>query len=383
MRSANVNPSQLSQAIKLAAADSGFDGCGICPAVAPPGLDRFHKWLERGWHGEMQYLETRRDACASPDGVMAGARSLVMLALSYARGPLREPLPGEGRVARYACGTLDYHDIIHERLKRLREAVNAIAPGAKTRGVVDTAPLLEREFAVLAGLGWQAKNTLVINRRAGSLFFLAALLTDLELEYDLAYETNHCGTCRACLEACPTEAFVEPGVLDATRCISYLTIELRSPVPVGLREDMQDRVFGCDICQEVCPWNRMAPDTGVASLKPADELNPLNLVELLDLDEAAFRARFRRTPLWRARRRGLLRNAAIVLGNQRATHAVPGLVKALADAEPLVRGAAAWALGKIGAAENELRARLAVETDPQVKQEIEWVLGPKHEPVDT
>jgi epoxyqueuosine reductase len=231
---------------------------------------------------------------------------------------------------------------------------------------------LEREFAQLAGLGWIGKNTLLLNRDAGSWFFLAALVTDIELAYDQPHETDHCGTCRACLDACPTNAFPQPYVLDASRCISYLTIELREAIPVGLREGVGDWVFGCDVCQDVCPWNSRAPLSRQAAFFPRADTNPIDLSALFDLDEAAFRARFRHTPLWRPKRRGLLRNAAIVLGNRPAVSAVPALIRGLNDDEPLVRGACAWALGRYDGKETKqaLLRRRSVEMDQAVIAEI-------------
>ncbi len=370
-----MNPSESAQSIKNAARAAGFDWCGICPAVPPPGLERFHQWLASGYHGEMQWLENRRTAYANPQSVLEGARSIVMLALGYSSRPAAQASAGQGRVSRYAWGTRDYHDVIHQRLRWFRESVEKILPGATVRGVVDTAPLLEREFAVLAGLGWQGKNTLVLNRNAGSWFFLAALLVDVELEYDAPNQSDHCGTCRACLDACPTDAFVAPNLLDATRCISYLTIELRGPIPVELRQPMGDWVFGCDVCQDVCPWNRRAPETGVADFHPVDELNPIELGELFSLDDEEFRTRFRKTPLWRARRRGILRNAAIVLGNQAARDSIPALTLGLNDFEPLVRGASAWALGQIDDCNSALRERLDLETENEVIEEIRDALA--------
>jgi epoxyqueuosine reductase len=257
-------------------------------------------------------------------------------------------------------------------LHELADALRTWAPGAKVRGIVDTAPLLEREFAQLAGLGWIGKNTLLLNRDLGSWFFLAAMITDLELDYDLAHESDHCGTCTACLDACPTQAFVAPYVLDSRRCISYLTIELRAPIPRELRAGMGDWVFGCDVCQEVCPWNRFAGESEIAELRPRPATNPLELAALFELDDAAFRVRFRHTPLWRPRRRGLLRNAAIVLGNQRDVASIPALVRGLEDGEPLVRGACAWALGVIGGpmAFAALERRQTVEVEIDVRGEI-------------
>ena len=370
----STRPHQLSESLKSAANDAGFDWCGICPAVEPTGLSRFYQWIEAGYHGEMQYLESRRDAYSHPSGVMDGAQSIVMLAINYAHQAPSPVRAGEGRISRYAWGSVDYHDLIHDKLRLMQKALADRAPDLRTRGVVDTAPLMEREFAVLAGLGWQGKNTLLLNKQGGSWFFLAALLIDEELEYDEPHNTSHCGTCRACLDACPTNAFVAPYILDARRCISYLTIELDGPVPVDLRESMGDWVFGCDVCQDVCPWNNKAATSTVDAFRPLDNLNPLVLCELFHLSNEDFRQRFRKSPLWRPRRRGILRNAAIVLGNQGNPAAVEALTVGLNDAEPFVRGSSAWALGRIGDCELILRARQERELDPMVADEIEQAL---------
>ncbi|MCA9249198.1 MAG: tRNA epoxyqueuosine(34) reductase QueG, partial [Planctomycetales bacterium] len=282
-----------------------------------------------------------------------------------------------GRIARYAQGARDYHDVIHDRLKQLTRFVEQADPAVQARGVVDTAPLLEREFAQLAGLGWIGKNTLLLNRELGSYFFLAALLLNIELPYDQPLATDHCGSCRACLDACPTDAFPQPYVLDARRCISYLTIELRQAIPLSLREGIGDWLFGCDICQEVCPWNGRAPETTEPAFQPLHELAVVELCALFELDDAAFRQRFRATPLWRSKRRGILRNAAIVLGNRPTSSAIPALNKGLGDDEPLVRGACAWALGQFAerCATEALRARLECEPDADVRDEISSALG--------
>jgi epoxyqueuosine reductase len=325
----------------------------------------------------MSYLPDRAEAYRDPRNVLAGVRSVVMLAFNYHTRPAQATAAGEGRVSRSAWGEADYHDLIHDRLHALADFVREQQPGAAVRGVVDTAPLLEREFAQLAGLGWIGKNTLLLNRRIGSWFFLAALLTDLELEYDEPFEADHCGTCRACLDACPTDAFVEPYVLDATRCISYLTIELREPIPTDLREGMGDWLFGCDVCQDVCPWNGKPPSSSEPDLQPRPELNPLDSRRLLALDDESFRARFRRTPLWRSKRRGILRNAAIVLGNRPEAASLEALERGLNDAEPHVRGASVWAIGRHrldqrmrDAARALLERRRPLEDDDVVRDEI-------------
>lgn len=366
----------LTNELKRRAGELGFSLCGVTPAIGPPGAARLDEWLAAGYAGQMHYLADRRDAYGDPNKVLDGVRSVVMLGMNYRTGERAKPQSGGGLVSRYAWGEADYHDLIHERLDRLAEFLREWAPDCRVRGVVDTAPLLEREFAQLAGLGWVGKNTLLINRHEGSWFFLAALLTTIELVYDSVQETDHCGTCRACLDACPTSAFPRPYVLDASRCISYLTIELRASVPNELRDGIGDWVFGCDICQEVCPWNTRSPASPQAEFAPREDGNPLDLIKLFDLDEQGFRARFRHTPLWRARRRGLLRNAAIVLGNRPTPAAIRALVRGLNDEEPLVRGACAWALGRcdVDAAKQPLIHRRKLETDLEVRNEIDRAL---------
>jgi epoxyqueuosine reductase len=296
----------------------------------------------------MRYLASRATAYLHPRHVLDGVRSILMLAMPYRTAEPQPAKAGQGRVSRYAWGQ-DYHDLIWRRLDELARWLESRRPGCRVRGVVDTAPLLEREFALLAGLGWVGKNTLLLNKELGSWFFLAALLTDVELSYDEPYSADHCGTCTACLDACPTDAFVAPYVLDARKCISYLTIELREQIPTELRPGIGDWLFGCDVCQDVCPWNTRehnAAHTDELAFQPVPGMNPVDLVELFNLDDEAFRTRFRHTPLWRARRRGLLRNAAIALGNRPTDAALPALRKGLNDSEPLVREACQWALSK-------------------------------------
>jgi epoxyqueuosine reductase len=376
LNSTVIQPEVLTARLKAAARGLGFALVGVCPAVSPSGVTRLDEWLARGYAGEMDYLAARQAAYEHPRHVLAGVRSIVMLGLPYHTVEDRQPRTGTGRISKYAFGPGDYHNVIHDKLRRLIDTLRELAPAARARGVVDSAPLLEREFAQMAGLGWIGKHTLLINKPAGSYFFLAALLTDQALDYDEAFTADHCGTCRACLDACPTGAFPQPYVLDATRCISYLTIELRDHIPRELRPGLGDWLFGCDVCQDVCPWNQHAPASDEASFLPAEDSNPIDLVALFDLNEADFRRRFRQTPLWRAKRRGILRNAAIVLGNQRAAVAIPALIRGLNDAEPLVRGAAGWALGQIGGdlARQALSARRSLEDDPAVQAEIDAAL---------
>jgi epoxyqueuosine reductase len=342
----------------------GFDLVGIASAVPADSFERLHDWLARGFGGTMDYLNRHAEARRHPASILPEVRSVIMVAMNYSgewrvasgeqgQGTFSSPLATRhsplGKIARYARGA-DYHDVLRDRLNQLLAWLQKERPGCRGRGVVDTAPLLERDFARRAGLGWFGKNTMLLNKRLGSYFFLGALLTDLELQPDAPFTAHHCGTCTACLDACPTDAFAGPGWLDSRRCISYLTIELRGDVPEELRPGIGDWLFGCDVCQEVCPWNRKAPPATEPAFQPRPDLEALDPIELLGLSEPEFRRRFRGTALWRAKRRGLLRNAAIILGNRRNPAALPALRQALNDVEPLVREAARWAIARIESA---------------------------------
>ena len=341
--------------IKDHARSLGFELVGIAPAGEADGFAHLQDWLAHGYAGEMEYMQRHAQARGHPDSILPTVRSVVMVGITYNAAPPPHPRPlspggerGEmlGRIARYAGG-LDYHDVLRAKLKTLLAWIEAESPGTRGRAVIDTAPLLERDFARRAGLGWFGKNTMLIDKKLGSYFFLGALLLDLPLQADEPFATAHCGSCTRCLDACPTDAFVGPYQLDARRCISYLTIELRGPIAEDLRKDMGDWVFGCDVCQEVCPWNRKAPLGQDASLQPSVTGLQVDLLELLSLGEEGFRARFRHTPLWRSQRAGLLRNAAIALGNAGDARALPALEQALLDVQPLIQEAARWAIAQI------------------------------------
>ncbi|MCS6978396.1 MAG: tRNA epoxyqueuosine(34) reductase QueG [Gemmatales bacterium] len=382
----------LEERLKAEARRLGFDLVGIAPAVAPPGYSRFEDWLRRGFAGDMAYMEKHHAARAAPDSVLPDVRSLIVVGLNYhvADGRVSEATrsqpsalsaPLTGRISRYAR-IRDYHDLVRQRLKLLLKWLQEEVPGCNGRVVVDTAPLLERDYARLAGLGWFGKNTMLLNKRWGSWYFLGALLVNLALRPDSPHDTSHCGTCTACLDACPTQAFPEPGVLDARKCISYVTIELRKPIPLELREKLGDWVFGCDVCQDVCPWNRKVPVTKDPELLPLSFLETPDLLQWLSLTREQFRERFRGTPLTRPGRAGLLRNVAIVLGNRGDPAAIPALLRALNDDESLVRGAAAWALGQYlrrgtdtGRLKQALLDRLTGETDLSVREELERALS--------
>lgn len=341
----------MEELLKKQAHDLGFDLVGIAPAVPADGFDRLRDWLARGFGGEMTYLTRHAEAHRHPRAILADVKSVVMVGMNYFPGKQGSERDGpdtqvKAKVARYAQGN-DYHGVLRKRLKELLAWVQGTVPGTHGRAVVDTAPLLERDFARRAGLGWFGKNTMLLNKRLGSFFFLGGLLLDLELQAEAPFATSHCGTCTACLDACPTGAFVSPYQLDSRLCISYLTIELRGSIASDLRPKMGDWLFGCDICQEVCPWNRKAPGTKEAAFQPRPDLEAIDPGELLDLSPEDFRRRFQGTALTRPGRAGLLRNAALVLGNTGDARHLPVLHRSLKDPDPLVAEAAAWALEQI------------------------------------
>jgi epoxyqueuosine reductase len=344
----------LTERLKAEARRLGFDALGIAPAVAPPGYGQFREWLRLGHAAGMSYLERQAEARAHPQFVLEGVRSIIVGLIVYRGHDEDEPPPEHGKIARYARGG-DYHELFWRRLEALLAWLQGERPGVRGRAVADTAPLLERDFARLAGLGWIGRNTMLINRRLGSYTLLGALLVDLDLDYDPPHETSHCGTCTRCLEACPTEAFPAPYHLDARQCISYWTIEHRGPIPDSMADQLEGWAFGCDICQEVCPWNRKAPEGTEPMLAPQPEWASADLRGWLAADPEAFRKALKGTALSRAKRAGLIRNAALVLGQRRDSTAVPELIQGLLDDEPVVRDACAWALERIGT-EAALRA---------------------------
>jgi epoxyqueuosine reductase len=342
--------SEMTQRIKLEAMGLGFDAVGIAPAVSPPGYPDFLRWLEAGRAAGMAYLSRNQVARGHPSSMLDGVRSLVMVSLVYGgdEQETQHAFPSQGKVARYARGG-DYHALIWRKLGELLEWLRGECPGINGRAVADTAPLLERDFARLAGLGWIGKNTMLIDRKLGSFTFLGALLVDAELEYDAPHDTDHCGSCTLCLDLCPTQAFIGPYQLDAGRCISYWTIEHRGMLSESRAAEFDGWAFGCDVCQEVCPWNRKAPQGRQAELAARPEWNGPDLLEWLSRDAREWKALLKGTALKRAKRSGLVRNAALVLGTRRLPEAVPALAERLDDLQedPVVRASAAWALGRI------------------------------------
>ena len=381
-----ADPDRLLDDLRAEAVRIGFSRLGVASTAHehrdPLVHVAFRTWLERGLGGPMTAWLAGHDSLRrDPDGMLQGVCSVVMLATDHPRPEAAATADGSGRVAAYARGD-DYHPLLRRRVNDLGAWLEARVPGCRTRGVVDSAPFSEREFGWLAGLGWFGKNCLLIDPVAGSYFLLTALLTDLSLPVAEPIRVDHCGTCTACLDACPTGAFVAPRLLDAGRCISGITIEQRGPVSAALRPLMGVWVFGCDVCQEVCPWNRRAPGSAEPALQPRDGAGGLELASLLGLDDTAFRERFRGSAILRAKRAGLIRSAAIALGNRPDLAAAAALVAALDDADSIVRGAVAWALGRWLAAGGEcagraaaaLAARQRLETDADVRHEIEGAL---------
>jgi len=344
-----MNTLELTQRLKAEALRLGFSHVGIDPAVPPPGYDRFMEWLRAGRAAAMTYMEKHAEVRAHPDRLLDGVRSIVMVCAVYGKSSTGPADPKHGKIARYARGQ-DYHRALWDRLEELLSWVCKQSPETRGRAVVDTAPLLERDFARLAGLGWIGKNTMLINRKLGSFTVLGALLLDAELAPDAPHVANHCGTCTRCLEACPTRAFPGPYQLDAHRCISYWTIEHRGAIVEEFADQLHGWVFGCDVCQDVCPWNRKSPDGQLPELAERPQFAEPDLIEWLYRDEATWKSALKGTSLARAKRVGLVRNAALVLGAGRIAEAVPALLRRLADtSEDLtVRTAAAWALGRIG-----------------------------------
>jgi epoxyqueuosine reductase len=382
-RSAVIAPSQrgaaaaaIEEQIRAQAYGLGFHLVGITSLGEVETADAFDRWLARGYAGDMEYLPRWTDKRRDTRLPYPGVTSAIVVAMEYGG---REP---SGPVARYARGD-DYHDVMVERLRELQRWIaGQLGHEVHGKAYVDTGPILERDLARKAGLGWFGKNTMLLNPRLGSFFFLGSLFVDLELEPDPPFATEHCGTCTRCIDACPTQAIVSAGELDATRCISYLTIEAKGEIPVEMRAAVGGLVYGCDICQEVCPFSRkfsreLQEDSafGIRAALSGRDAGALAR-ELLAMSAREFSEAFRGSPMKRAKLRGLQRNSAVVLGNVGASEDVPLLARALSSGESLVRAHAAWALGRVGgpAAVAALRAREAVESDETVLDEIRSAL---------
>jgi epoxyqueuosine reductase len=340
--------------IQQRARELGFDDCRFTDARPPETAPLFQAWIASGHHGEMGYLQRNAPKRVAPDRVLPGARTIITLAASYGNGSgseidlasSRDPQAPLGVVARYARFA-DYHDVLAGRLKVLARFIDELGgPDTRSLWYVDTGPLLERDLAQRAGLGFIGKHTNLISRKLGNWFFLAEIITTWPCDPDPS-ERNRCGSCARCLAACPTQAITAPFQLDARRCISYLTIELKGPIPAELRPLIGNRIYGCDDCLEACPWNRFAREGRILREHARKDLHAPDLIELLGLDEAAFRLRFAGTPMTRAKRRGLLRNACVALGNTGGKEALPALARAAAYPDPLIAEHAVWAIERI------------------------------------
>jgi epoxyqueuosine reductase len=364
-------PERLAGALKAKAAELGFDVCRISPPQAPSEAGaRLAEWLALGRQGEMAWMENARRA--DPRALMSEVRACAMVGVNY--GPDRDPLeatrrPGVGAVSVYARHR-DYHDVLKGRLKMLGSWLVARA-GGDVKVFVDTAPLMEKPLAQAAGLGWQGKHTNLVSREFGSWLFLGSLFVTVDLSPDPP-ERDHCGRCRACLDACPTRAFPAPYQLDARRCISYLTIEHKGPIPRELREAIGNRVYGCDDCLAVCPWNKFATEAREAKLAAPHWRDP-PLAELAALDDSAFRARFAGSPIKRVGRDRFLRNVLIAIGNSGDGALLPAVRARLGDPSALVRGAAVWALARLAPA--EAKRQVPEDPDPEVREEWRLAAG--------
>ena len=345
---------QVEQTIKSAARAAGFDLCGIAPVTPNSELEYFPEWIAAGLGGEMRYLESRNDSGAlkrsSLEAAAPWARSVVVCAVNYNSHPHYSTEckdESRGWISRYAWSQQDYHDVVLGRLRALEAEVKERGGNDfRSWSYVDTGPIVERVLAKYAGIGWQGKNTCIINEEIGSWLFLGVILTSLELTPDLP-APDRCGSCTRCLDACPTNAFIGPYKLDATRCISYLTIEKRGEVPQELRAGMGDHLFGCDICQDVCPWNRQAPATHSAEFQPRNELVNPALEWLAEMSQEEFRATFKGSPIKRAKYSGLRRNAAIAMGNSGDSKFIPHLERLSQDEDGNVAEHARWAIEQL------------------------------------
>ncbi len=350
-----LQASAITATILHSARDAGFDLAGIAPVGDSPELQYFPEWIAEGHAGEMKYLQARdeqgRLKRASLAHVAPWARSVVVCAINYNTAqPYSTQVPDSGRgwISRYAWGPKDYHDSVLERLQRVEAAIRN-ASGASdliTRSYVDTGPIVERVVAKYAGVGWIGKNTCILNQQMGSWLFLGVILTSLELTASLP-APDRCGTCTRCIDACPTDAFIAPYQLDSNKCISYLTIEKRGPIAEDLREGMGRHIFGCDICQDVCPWNRKAPTTNAEEFQPRPELVNPALDWLAEMSAEDVRRAFQGSPLRRAKRSGLRRNAVIAIGNSGNPEFLPLLEKLSADEDQVVAEGAVWAISKL------------------------------------
>ena len=361
----------LTQEIKAKALELGFSKVGISPAERLDERNGLKPWLAAGRAGEMEWMSRHPDKRVDPAKVLLKVQSVIALALNYYTPHSHSEDPLHGKISRYAWGR-DYHQVMNNRLKALWEWILKCDPSAEGLYYSDTGPLMDKAWAHKSGLGWIGKHSNVITRNRGSWVFLGEILISLKLDYDVE-SRNYCGSCRRCIDCCPTKAIVAPYVVDARLCISYLTIELRGPIPRELRSMIGSRIFGCDDCQDVCPWNRFALLSTEKEFYP----NPRNqlpvLLEMMEMTESEFNERFRHSPVRRARYGGFLRNVAVALGNSLDPSVCGVLERSLNHAEPLVRSHAAWALAEIGSPGSlpALMRAASAETETSVLNELQ------------
>ena len=367
-----MGPEALARRIKALAREAGFDAAGVTSAEAPSTAPRLAEFLDAGRHGGMEWLAMRARERADPAALWPEARSIIMLGQNY--GPADDPLAllsarTKGAISVYARGR-DYHDVVKSKLKALARAIVS-EMGGEVKVFVDTAPVMEKPLSRRAGLGWQGKHTNLVSREHGSWLFLGAIFTTLTIARD-APGTDHCGRCRRCLDICPTAAFPAPYQLDARRCISYLTIEHKGPIPAEFREKIGNRIYGCDDCLAVCPWNKFASLAQETRLHARDDLMAPDLAELARLDDAAFRARFSGSPVKRTGRHRFVRNVLIAIGNSGDRALAASARALLPDPSPLVRGAAVWALRRLAPDDAAARREHALARESDADVRAEW-----------
>ena len=339
-------PLEIKGELARRALAAGFDDCRIARAGSPAHAEEFRAWLEQGAAGEMDWIARAAEKRCDPELVLPGARSVVVLAMSYWQGRSQKDegrSGARGRIAQYALGD-DYHDVMLGKMRELDGFLGSL--GGRQKVYVDTGPVLERDFAAEAGIGWHGKSTMLLNRTLGTWFFLGEILTTLELPADPP-QVARCGTCTRCIDACPTGAITAPHELDARRCISYLTIELKGSIPLEFRPLIGDRIYGCDDCLDACPWNRFAQVARESAFAARPAVARMSLRDFLALDDEGFRTLFRGSPIRRIKRRGFLRNVCVALGNVGTADDLPALAAAARDEEPLIAEHARWAIARI------------------------------------
>lgn len=366
-----MTSAEWKHALREKALSLGFGDCRVARAGPAPHAAEFRQWIADGCHGDMTWMAKGQERRSDPREVLPGARSMIVLAMSYWQTEPKGRAEKPGVFARYAWGA-DYHDLISAKLKDLASLIDEA--GGRQRCYVDTGPVLERDWASASGLGWNGKSTIQIHPKLGAWFFLAVILTDLDLEPDPPMN-DHCGKCERCMDACPTQAITQPRRVDARRCISYLTIEHRGPIPHEFRRPIGARVFGCDDCLAVCPWNRFAQASRESAFQAREFVSEWNLRDFLDLDDEGFRSLFRRSPIKRTKRQGFLRNVCVALGNVGDAEDVPALEKIARADDELLAEHARWALEEIRSRQAKTSHEARTTLDPSYEANLFPNLG--------